>query len=80
MVFKDDAVHLLDLVGFRLSPFGLEVHNLFHPLLGEDMMAATDASANPQTSEQLTQPVEGNIRIRGATQDPQEECIMFTHA
>jgi hypothetical protein len=46
--------HLLDLVWFRLSSFGLEVHDLFHPLFGKDMVAATDALSKPQTSEQLT--------------------------
>ena len=59
--------HLLDLVRFCLSPFGLKVQDLFYPFLGEDMMAPTDALSKTQAPEQLTQPVKGNIGVSGAT-------------
>jgi hypothetical protein len=67
VVFEDDTAYLLDLVGFCLSPFGLEVQDLFYTFLGEDMVAPTDALSTTKTPKQLTQPVKGNIGVRGAT-------------
>jgi len=57
---------LLDLVGFRLPTFGLEVQDFCDPLLGEDVVTATDALSKAQTLEQVTEPVKGDIRVRSA--------------
>ena len=40
--------------GFACRPLGWRFTDLFDPLLGEDMMAATDAFSKTQTPEQLT--------------------------
>jgi hypothetical protein len=45
----------------------LEVQDLFHPFLGEDMMAPTDALSKTKTPQQLAQPIKGNIGVSGAT-------------
>ena len=56
--------HLPDLVGFRLSAFGLEVQDFFHSFLGEDAVTATDTFNKAQTLEQATEPIKGDICVR----------------
>jgi hypothetical protein len=41
-VFKNDTAHLPDLIGLRLSAFGLEIQNFFNSFLGKDVVTATD--------------------------------------
>jgi hypothetical protein len=65
-IFEDDTAHLLDLVGFSLPAFGLEVQDVFDPLPGEDMVTTTDTLIKAQTPEQVTEPVKGNIGVRSS--------------
>jgi hypothetical protein len=55
---------LLDLIGFCLPAFGLEVQDFFDSLLGEDVMTTTDTLSKAQTPKQGTESVKGNIRVR----------------
>jgi hypothetical protein len=55
---------LLDLIGFRLPDFGLEVQDFFDSLFGKDVVATTDSLRKTQTPEQETEPIKGDIRVR----------------
>jgi hypothetical protein len=55
---------LLDLIGFRLPAFGLEVQDFFDSLFGKDVVATTDSLRKTQTPEQATEPIKGDIRVR----------------
>jgi len=58
---------LLDLIGFRLPAFGLQVQDVFDPLFSEDVVTATDTLSKAQTPEQATEPIKGDIRVRCST-------------
>jgi hypothetical protein len=58
---------LLDLVGLCLSAFGLQVQDFFDPFFRKDVVTATDTLRKAQTPEQVTEPIEGDIRVRRPT-------------
>jgi hypothetical protein len=50
-VFENDTAHLLDLVGLRLSAFGLKIQDFCNPFLGKNVVTAADTLSKAQTPE-----------------------------
>src|SRR5213593_2356072 len=71
--------NLFHLVGFRVSSLGLQVQDLLDAVLREDVVVAANAFAEAQVAEQLAEPSERDVCIRGASQDSLQDSVGLTH-
>jgi hypothetical protein len=79
-VLHDHGSHLLYLVRLRITSHGLQVQNLLHSSLGEDVVAAANSLIQSKMAEQTTETVERDVRIRSAAQEFGEKAIAFNHS
>ena len=79
-VLHDHSADLPDLVGLPFATLRLKIEDLFDAFLREDVMAPADPLVESQTPQQMAKVVEGDIRIRRASQDTGEKLIVLGHA
>jgi hypothetical protein len=79
LVFQDDVADLFDLVGFGFALFGLEVEDFLDVSLAEDVVTATYAFGESEGVEQLAELVEGDVGVRVAQKDFEEEFLLLAH-
>jgi hypothetical protein len=79
VIFQDEIPDLLDLIGFPLSAFGLEIENLLNTIHEKNMVIALDSFTETKPFEQCTQRFERDVRIRSTHQYMFEELFQFSH-
>jgi hypothetical protein len=78
-ISKEDLAHLPNLIDLGLASFTLEVDQLSHSLLSENVVAATSPPLKSQPLQQPDQFVECDIRVRLTLQYPTPKFLVLTH-
>ncbi len=64
MILDHYVADLSDLIALCLVSLGLQVQNLHHTVLGEDVVITSDALSEAQVPQQMAQFREPDVRIR----------------
>jgi hypothetical protein len=73
-VLQDYGTHLPDLVAFCVAAVPLEVNSLLNAGFPEQVMAASNAHVESETTQQIAQLIESDVGVGGSTQDPRAYC------
>ena len=80
MVLHNHRADLSNLIRLRVPPSRLQIQDLYHARLRENVVVASDALVEPQAPEQMAQIFEGNAGIGTTAQNPKEEGFVLSHA
>jgi hypothetical protein len=80
MVLHDQRADLSDLIRLPVPSSRLQIQDLRHTFLGENVVVAADALVKAQAPEQVAQIFEWNVRIGTTAQNPKEESFVLFHA
>jgi hypothetical protein len=73
--------HLLHLIRLRLRALWLQIQDLFDIRTSEDSMAPTLTFIEAEPTQNGTESIEGDVRVRRASQDLDEEsfsCLLMS--
>jgi len=80
MILHHHPADLFDLIRLRLASLGLQVQDLRHAVLRENIVVASDPLRESQAPEQVPEVIEPDIRIGTAAQYLQGEIFVLGHA
>ena len=72
--------NLLHLVRLCVRTLRLQVQDLGHVLASKDVMATADALLEAEPVKEGAHTLEWDVRVRGATEDQEEELLMLALA
>lgn len=74
------TAYLADLVGFRVAPARLQIHETRDAWMSEDPVAAPDTLREPETAQDEAKVLEADRRIAASTENDAEYRVRVPHA